>query len=107
MDIEKFDFPHRDDWAVWNDIEIGRGINGKWTYGISYSCGTGGYGSGISVWAKVLNSRKECLVFALKEMMEGHKEGKRDKYSVRVLRQVKELFGVIIRRKVVELELFK
>lgn len=106
LDIEKFDFPHRDGWAVWNDIEIGRGVNGKWAYGISYSSGTGGYGSGISVWGKVFDSRKECLTHALKEMMEGHREGKGDKYSIRVLKQVKELLDEVMGRKVVQLSLF-
>lgn len=108
LDQEHFEFPHQDEWAVSNHITIGRGINNKWSYGLSYSYSTGGGGYGLCVWGKIFDSRKECLIAALGEIVERLKRDAlcTDRYVIKVLQQVKNLFDELTGRKVVQLSLF-
>jgi hypothetical protein len=115
-DREHFEFPHRKNWAITNYTTIGRGHNGKWTYGASYATGGAGGGYGISVWGKVFDTRKECLSAALREIMDRHKaEEARHKndhtsfnseWSRNVVRQVKDLYDTLTGRKAIQLSLF-
>ncbi|MDH6312819.1 hypothetical protein M2137_001604 [Parabacteroides sp. PFB2-10] len=107
LEREEIQFPHRDGWAVSNHITLGKGLNGKWTYGMSYSYSTGGAGYGLGVWGKIFDNRKDCLTAALNEMMKGlDKDSCRtDRYAINVLKQVKTLFDEITGRKPVQLEL--
>lgn len=107
LEREEIQFPHRDGWAVSNHITLGKGLNGKWTYGMSYSYSTGGAGYGLGVWGKIFDNRKDCLTAALNEMMKGldKDSSKTDRYAINVLKQVKALFDEITGRKPVQLEL--
>jgi hypothetical protein len=107
LEREEIEFPHRDGWAVSNHITLGKGLNGKWTYGMSYSHSTGGHGYGLNVWGKLFDNRKDCLKAALDEMMAGLDKDccKSDKYTVVVLKQLKSLFDEITGRKAVQLSL--
>jgi hypothetical protein len=108
LEREEIKFPHRDGWAVSNYITLGKGLNGKWTYGMSYSYSTGGAGYGLGVWGKVFDNRKECLTSALNEMMTGLNKdsSKTDKYTLSVLKQAKNLFDEITGRKAIQLSFF-
>ena len=114
---EEIKFIHKQGWAATNHLTIGRGNNGKWTFGVSYSTGGWGFGSGLSVWGKIFDNRKECLKAALTEILDGHREAseklKNDtcgnfnaQYSKEVVRQVKSLLDELTGRKAVQLELF-
>jgi hypothetical protein len=104
---EEIQFPHRNGWIVDNHITLGKGLNGKWIYGMSYSHSTGGYGCGLSVWGRIFDNRKDCLSAALKEMMAGldKDSNKTDKYAISVLKQVKSLFDEIAGHKAIQLSL--
>lgn len=71
-DIERIEFIDRKGWAAHNYITVGRGLNGKWSYGVSYSTGGSGGGYGLGIWGKALDSRKECLTAALRELSDRH-----------------------------------
>lgn len=114
---EEIKFIHKQGWAATNHLTIGLGNNGKWTFGVSYSTGGWGFGSGLSVWGKIFDNRKECLKAALIEILDGHREAaeklKNDtcgnfnaQYSKEVVRQVKSLLDELTGRKAVQLELF-
>lgn len=114
---EEIKFIHKQGWAATNHLTIGQGKNGKWSFGVSYSSGGWGHGSGLSVWGKIFNTRKECLKAALTEMLDGHREAseklKNDtcgnfnaQYSKEVVQQVKSLLDELTGRKAVQLELF-
>lgn len=107
LEREEIEFPHRDGWAVMNYITLGKGLNGKWTYGMSYSHSTGGHSYGLSVWGKIFDNRKDCLTYALDEMMTGleRDSSKTDRYTVKVWKQVKNLFDEITGRKAIQLTL--
>lgn len=107
LEREEIQFPHRDGWAVSNHITLGKGLNGKWTYGMSYSHSTGGSGYGLNVWGKIFDNRKDCLKAALNEMLTGLEKdsSKTDRYAINVLKQAKALFDEITGRKPVQLEL--
>lgn len=72
--VEHIEFFHKKDWAAHNYITIGRGANGKWSYGASYSTGGAGGGYGLGIWGKVFDNRKECLAAALRELSDRHAE---------------------------------
>lgn len=72
--VERIEFIHKKGWAAHNYITIGRGANGKWSYGASYSTGGAGGGYGLGIWGKVFESRKECLTAALRELSDRHAE---------------------------------
>ncbi|GHU91187.1 hypothetical protein FACS1894155_10550 [Bacteroidia bacterium] len=105
---EEIKFPHRDGWAVSNYITLGKGLNGKWTYGVSYSHSTGGAGYGLGVWGKLFDNRKDCLTAALNEMRAGLEKdsSKTDKYAIIVLKQAKNLFDEVTGRKAIQLSFF-
>jgi hypothetical protein len=107
LEREEIQFPHRDGWVVSNHITLGKGLNGKWTYGVSYSHSTGGSGYGLGVWGKIFDNRKDCLKSALNEMLTGLEKdsSKTDRYALNVLKQAKALFDEITGRKPVQLEL--
>lgn len=107
LEREEIQFPHRDGWAVSNHITLGKGLNGKWTYGMSYSYSTGGSGYGLGVWGKTFDNRKDCMKSALSEMLTGLEKDscKTDRYAINVLKQVKALFDEITGRKPIQLEL--
>jgi len=108
LEREEIQFPHRDGWTVSNHITLGKGLNGKWTYGMSYSYSTGGAGYGLGVWGKIFDNRKDCLTSALNEMMTGLRRdsSKTDKYTLSVLKQAKNLFDEITGRKAIQLSFF-
>ncbi len=116
-EMEEIRFIHKQGWSSTNHLILGRGENGKWTYGVSYSTGGWGHCYGLSVWGKVFDSRKDCLKAALQEILDGHREAteklKDDtcgnfntRYSKEVTRQVKNLLDELTGRKAVQLELF-
>jgi hypothetical protein len=72
--VGHIEFFHKKDWAAHNYITIGRGANGKWSYGAGYSTGGTGGGYGLGIWGKVFDSRKECLAAALRELLDRHAE---------------------------------
>jgi hypothetical protein len=86
---------------------VGKGLNGKWSYGVSYSHSTGGSGYGLGVWGKIFDNRKDCLKSALNDMLTGLEKdsSKTDRYALNVLKQAKALFDEITGRKPVQLEL--
>jgi len=99
---EEIRFIHKPGWASTNHLTLGRGENGKWTYGVSYSTGGWGHCYGLSVWGKIFDNRKECLKAALQEILDGHREASEKlkddtcgnfnaQYSTEVTRQVKNL----------------
>jgi hypothetical protein len=114
---EEVRFIHKQGWAATNHLTIGRGENGKWTYGVSYSTGGWGHCHGLSVWGKVFDNRKGCQEAALQEILAGHRDAaeklKDDtcgnfnaQYSKEVVRQVKSLLDELTGRKAVQLALF-
>ncbi|MFV0507338.1 MAG: hypothetical protein ACK5L5_11670 [Bacteroidales bacterium] len=108
LDCEEIEFPHRDGWAVHNHINIGRGLNGKWSYGVSYAYSSGGAGYGLGIWGDIFDSKKECLISALTEMIEGlvKNSSKTDKYALVVLKQVNAKLKEVKHGKVVQMTLF-
>lgn len=114
---EHIEFFPKGSSVAFNYLTIGKGSNGKWSYGASFSTGAAGSGYGLGVWGKVFDTRKECLKTALQEIMDGHsryeKELKNDtcgnfnaKLSREIVRQVKDLFDELTGRKAVQLSLF-
>lgn len=117
-ECEEIRFIHKQGWAATNHLTIGRGNNGKWTYGVSLSTGSWSHCFGLGVWGKIFDNRKECLKAALQEILDGHREAaerlKNDtcgnfnaQYSKEVVRQVKDAYDRLTGRKAVQLDLFQ
>lgn len=73
-------------------IELGKGPNGKWSFGWSYSTGGNGSGSGVSVFREPVNSRKEMFDFAINHAEKGFTDclGKNDatNFNEKLIHQV-------------------
>ena len=114
---ERIEFFPTGSSVSFNHLTIGKGSNGKWSYGASYSTGAAGCGYGLGIWGKVFDTRKECLKAALQEIMNGHRRYEKDlkddtcgnfnaRLSREIVRQVKDLFDELTGRKAVQLSFF-
>jgi hypothetical protein len=88
-----------------NSLTIGRGPNGKWTYGLHLAASQSGRFAGLSVFCDPYDSRRECLRHGLEEMIAWHIEGK-DRKTTAVIREAKDMLDEITGRKQKQLSLF-
>lgn len=102
-----------------NYITIGKGLNGNWTYGMSYSTGNGGGGYRADVWGKIIPEKQECIIEALQELKQRHLKEKQsaEKYgdsshnyqsavSEPVVKEVNKMLDELTGKVAVQLELF-
>jgi hypothetical protein len=114
IEKEHFEFTHKQGWDALNFITIGKGLNGKWTYGVSYSTGGAGGSCGMDIWGMIFDNRKECLASALQKLMDCHRRNKeiennskcKTHYSTIIYNQAKDLYDTLMGRKVIQLSLF-
>jgi hypothetical protein len=88
-----------------NSITIGRGPNGKWTYGISLAVSLSGQCYGLSVFNEPYDSRRACLRHGLEDMIAWHTK-ENDKKAVLIIKEVKDMLDEITGRKPKQLTLF-
>ncbi len=87
-----------------NSLTIGRGPNGKWTYGLSLGTSNTGMGYWLSVFRTPHPSRHECLRHGLEKVIDWHtKEG--DRKLPAVIKEAKDMLDTIMGRKSVQLSL--
>lgn len=68
LDQEELTFGDTSRYGNYSTIKLGRGINGIWTYAISYSYGVAGGGYGLSVYGKQLRNRMDAFAVALNDL---------------------------------------
>ena len=88
-----------------NSIAIGRGTNGKWTYGIYLAASKSGRSSGLSIYNDPYDSRRECLRHGLEEMIAWHTK-ENDRKTAPVIKEAKDMLDGIMGRKPKQLSLF-
>jgi hypothetical protein len=88
-----------------NSLTIGRGPNGKWTYGLHLSASQSGRFGGLSIFCDPYNSRRECLRHGLEEMIAWHTK-ENDRKTTTVIREAKDMLDEITGRKPKQLSLF-
>ncbi|MDR2488665.1 MAG: hypothetical protein LBD42_04135 [Desulfovibrio sp.] len=88
-----------------NSVQLGRGPNGKWTYGIHLTTAKSGRVSGLSVYGQPFASRNGCLKNALDYFIQWH-ERENDKQSGPALREAKDMLDTLTGRKAVQMSLF-
>jgi hypothetical protein len=88
-----------------NNVTIGRGPNGKWTYALDLSVSLSGRYGGLSVFDEPYDSRRACLRCALEELIAWHTK-ENDKKTTPVIREAKGILDEITGRKPVQLTLF-
>jgi hypothetical protein len=88
-----------------NSITIGRGPNGKWTYGMDLAASKSGSCSGLSVYGSPFASRNGCLKNALEYFIQWH-EKENDRKTAPVLRDAKDILDTLTGRKPVQMSLF-
>jgi len=107
MDCETFNFGYgiKGTLVGNNSLTVGRGPNGKWTYGRSFAASNSGYGCALSVFSEPHNSRHESLRYGLKEMIAWHTK-ENDTKTAPVLKEAKDMLDEITGRKPKQLSLF-
>jgi len=65
LDYQVVKLGNSDRYGEYSEIRIGRGINGIWSYALSYSFGCAGGGSALSVYDPKFPSRDAALTVAL------------------------------------------
>ena len=55
-----------------NKIDVCQLINKQWIIGLQISSNSSGYGSGLSIWNDVYNSKKEALISGLNSIIKWH-----------------------------------
>jgi len=88
-----------------NSLTIGRGPNGKWTFGVSLAASRSGYGCGLSVFSKPYNSRRESLRHGLEKVIAWH-TNENDTKTAPVIKDAKDMLDEITGRKPIQLSLF-
>ncbi|QKJ28348.1 hypothetical protein HQ865_00755 [Mucilaginibacter mali] len=68
LDQEELTFGDTSRYGNYSTIKLGKGLNGIWTYAISYSYGVAGGGYGLSVYGKQFNNRMDAFADALSDL---------------------------------------
>lgn len=68
LDYEVVKLGNSERYGEYSEIRIGRGVNGIWSYAISYSYGCEGGGSALSVYDPHFPSREAALTVALAKL---------------------------------------
>jgi hypothetical protein len=101
-----------------NRVSIGEGLNGKWSFSISYSTGASGGGSRCDIWGKIVDSRETAIIQGLTELIEKHNRQReqlykkdscgnyREDYSRAIVRLVQDKLDEVTGKIGVQLELF-
>ena len=107
MDCETFYFGGGIKGALaWsNNLTIGRGPNGKWTYGLSLTASSSGWCYGLSVFSDPYNSRHESLRRGLEKVIAWHTEAG-DRKTAPVIREAKNMLDEVMGRKPKQLSFF-
>jgi hypothetical protein len=83
----------------------GRSSNGKRTYGLELAASKSGSCCGLSVFGAPFNSRRECLINALKGLVAWHGK-ENDNRTAHIVREAKNMLDELTGRKPKQLSLF-
>ncbi|WP_298118088.1 hypothetical protein [Flavobacterium sp.] len=72
LDVEEIEFISKNEKVSQNSIEVGRGLNNVWTYGISYCTGGAGGSGSASIFGETCKTRNEAIIKALQKLIEAH-----------------------------------
>lgn len=101
-----------------NRVSIGEGLNGKWSFSVSYSTGASGGGSRCDIWGKIVDSRETAIIQGLTELIEKHNRQReqlykkdscgnyREDYSRAIVRLAQDKLDEVTGKIGVQLELF-
>lgn len=101
-----------------NRVSIGQGLNGKWSFSVSYSTGAAGGSSRCDIWGEIVDSRETAIIQGLTELIEKHNRQReqlykkdscgnyREDYSRAIVRLVQDKLDEVMGKKGVQLELF-
>ena len=101
-----------------NRVSIGEGLNGKWSFSISYSTGACGGGSRCDIWGEIVDSKETAISEGLAELLDKHNRLRaelykkdtcgnyKEDYSRAIVRLVQDKFDEVTGKIGVQLELF-
>lgn len=115
---EEFVFNAKKENRGSNKVRIGQGLNGKWSFSVSYSTGSCGGSSPCNIWGEILDCRKTAIVKGLTELIATHNRQReqlykkdscgnyKEEYSRAIVRLVQERLDELTGKNAVQLELF-
>lgn len=105
LDKEKITlFNHKKNFAFGNSIKLGKGVNGKWTYGYDFTTNTSGSYSGACPWGEIFDTKESAIEAACLKMIEWHQREKCS-YSNTVINLANEKIQEVKGNRAVQLEL--
>lgn len=105
IDQEKITiFKHKKNFAFGNSIKLGKGLNGKWTYGYDFSTNISGSYVGACPWGEIFDTKEKAIEAACLKMIEWHKR-EQSSYSNTVINLANEKIQEVKSKRYVQLEL--
>lgn len=118
LEYQEIEFKTQGEKISSNSIDIGRGLNGKWTFGVSYCTGASGGCVSASIWSEIVEPKEEAILKGLNKLIETHNHQREmlyqkdtcgnynEKYSRSIVSIVKYMIEEIQGIKPVQYELF-
>jgi hypothetical protein len=118
INCEEFVFNAKKESRGSNKVRIGQGLNGKWSFSVSYSTGACGGSSPCNIWGEIVDCRKTAIVKGLTELIGTHNRQReqlykkdscgnyKEEYSRAIVRLVQEKLDEVTGKNAVQLELF-
>jgi hypothetical protein len=101
-----------------NKVSIGEGLNGKWSFSISYSTGAAGGSSRCDIWGEIVENKETAIIKGLTQLITTHNRQRemlykkdscgnyKEDYSRAIVKLVKDKLDEVKGIKGIQLELF-
>lgn len=118
LEKENYEFKTKNESRSSNYFNIGRGINGNWTFGLSYSTGASGGSALASIWNEIVESKELAIKKGLNALIEAHNRQRerlykkdscgnyKEDYSRAIVKLAQERFDELTGKNAVQLQLF-
>lgn len=115
---EELSFTTKNEKFGSNRVSIGEGLNGKWSFSISYSTGSAGGSSRCDIWGEIVENKETAIIKGLTQLITTHNRQremlyKKDScgnynevYSRKIVEMVKNKLDEVNGIKGIQLELF-
>lgn len=118
LDKETIEFYAKGQVVSFNSVDVARGLNNKWTFGVEYCTGASGGSGSASIWGHIFESREIAITEGLKELIVRHNKQRErlhlrdscgnynEAISFNIINQVQKYLDEFTGKRAVQLDLF-